>query len=175
MKAIGARTPKGGVAGDGYGPMAGIVITPDDAAEGIGGIKRLVDFMLSNAKVCISLAYHSYYVVLKLPHQMAILLEEHARVLNTNMYKSLRDPWDLGVQGLGSTSGTLYTCNNYASLSHTDPDGSGGSCSQWSKPRQLKKGDWSFGYFKWRVELETRENMIWYFFPWRCVTDLTLW
>lgn len=51
MKMVGARTPKGGSAGDGYGPAASIVMAPEDAADGLLGVKKLVDFMMSNGKV----------------------------------------------------------------------------------------------------------------------------
>lgn len=158
MKMVGARTPKGGQAGDSYGPAAGIAMPPEDAAEGQAGVEKLVDFMLSNAKVPVSLAWCISFLSCT---QISILLTEHARILNYNVYKSLVEPMRLGVQGVGSTSGTLYSCKNYMALSHRDDDGTGGMCSQWGKPPQLLEDEWSFGYFKWRVAVQTQENMIW--------------
>lgn len=55
MKMIGARNPRGGSLGDSYGPSAGITMTSEDAATGLDGVKKLIDFMLSNARVLLVL------------------------------------------------------------------------------------------------------------------------
>lgn len=96
-------------------------------------------------------------------------MTEHARILNHDLYQGLVEPVDEGVQAPGTTGGTLYTCRNYLGVPHEDADGpedsasskTGGICSQWEKPHGLDLGDWSFGYFCYRVELVTHENMIW--------------